>query len=140
MADKASTVVATNQPKNTSKKAHRHAKKANKKATEKAAENSKETATSQSESRAETAIDLDENVDIHAIEKRTHEKAAPRVADQQAYWNLTVEERKAVGPDYSKCDVFLDLVELLPMVHIVEFQPLWSDSEEIVRLMDYWME
>lgn len=132
MADKAPTVVATSQSNNASKKALRHAKKAKKKATE--------TAASQSESRAETAIDLDEKVDIYAIEKRIHEKAAQRVADQKAYWNLLVEEFKADDPNYGKCDVFLNLVESLLMVHVVEFQPVWSDSEEIDRLMNYWTE
>ncbi|KAI6754845.1 hypothetical protein HG530_012597 [Fusarium avenaceum] len=97
MADKAPTVVATSQSNNASKKALRHAKKAKKKATE--------TAASQSESRAETAIDLDEKVDIYAIEKRIHEKAAQRVADQKAYWNLLVEEFKADDPNYDRSGI-----------------------------------
>lgn len=33
-----------------------------------------------------------------------------------------------------------DHVESLLMVHVVEFQPVWSDSEEIDRLMNYWTE
>lgn len=139
MAYKVSTAVATSQSNNASIKALRHAKKANKKATEKAAENAKETAASQSESRAEASIDLDENVDIYAIENRIHEKAAQRVADQKAYWNLSVEELKAVDPNYGKCYVFLDHIESLLVVQ-VEFQPVWSDSEEIDRLMNYWTE
>ncbi|KAG5655691.1 hypothetical protein KAF25_009190, partial [Fusarium avenaceum] len=114
--------VATSQSNIASKKALRHAKTANKKAMEKAAENAKETAASQNESGAEAAIDLDENVDIYAIEKRIYKKSAQRVADQEAYWNLSVEELKAVGPNH------------------VEFQPVWSDSEEIDRLMNYWTE
>ncbi|KIL88352.1 hypothetical protein FAVG1_08431 [Fusarium avenaceum] len=115
MAGKTSTVVATSQTNNALKKACRHAKKAYKKAIEKAAEkNAKEEAALQSEIRAETTIDLGE--------KRMHEWVAQEIAEQQAYWSLSVEQRKAVNPDYT------------------EFPLVWRDGEEIDRLMDYWTE
>ncbi|CAJ0543903.1 Ff.00g039840.m01.CDS01 [Fusarium sp. VM40] len=115
MAGKTSTVVATSQTNNVSKKARRHAKKAYEKAIEKAAEkNAKDKATSQREIRAEATVDLEE--------KRRREWVARTIAEQQAYWSLSVEQGKALNPNY------------------VEIPHVLNDGEEIDRLLDDWSE
>ncbi|KAM0187795.1 hypothetical protein ACHAPI_010946 [Fusarium lateritium] len=127
MASKPFTAVAVAQPKTASRKTRRHARKASAKAA--AQRNIQPKSVIQPEkfiqldsvTRPESVTSSDdESDDMEEMEMRIEEKVTHAIAEQRAYWDMSVERRKAINPNY------------------MEITHGLTDDPIIDQLMDYW--
>ncbi|KAM0265504.1 hypothetical protein ACHAPA_007653 [Fusarium lateritium] len=128
--------VAVAQPKTTSRKARRHARKARSKAAAQRNIQPKSViqpekffqperfiqleSVTRPESVTSSGDESDDMEEMEEMEMRIQEKVTNTIAEQRAYWDMSVERRKATNPNY------------------MEITHGLTDDPIIDQLMDYW--